>query len=538
MLKIETRRYREGGTMAYTALYRKWRPTKFEDVRGQEPIVRTLKNQLIGERIGHAYLFNGTRGTGKTTVAKIFARAVNCEHPVDGSPCNECPTCKAILSNASVNVVEIDAASNNGVDNIREIREEVRYKPTEGKYRVYIIDEVHMLSTGAFNALLKTLEEPPAYVIFILATTEVHKIPITVLSRCQRYDFKRLPLDTLKHQITDLLHAENVEAEEKAIAYIARQADGSSRDALSLLEQCISFYYGETLSYENVLEVLGAADQTVFSELLTGIQEADTAGVIGIVDRLLATGRDLNQFAADFSFYLRNLLMIQAESASEETLGISKENMDRMRAEAENMDINQIIRYIRMLGELMNRMRYSGAGRVLLEVTLIEMMQSESGEDIESLKDRIRRLEERIKGGVSVQKTDAGNFDRSAAEVSDEPKVKRSVEVSPAGLEDCKLVSKDWREIVESEASLFRSIFSGTTVSAKNDALVILFKNKFNYMLADNARRLEEVKALLEKRYGRQFAVSFTCLKENEDVPEMVMKKRLPGIEMDIEEGE
>ena len=225
--------------MAYTALYRKWRPARFEDVRGQEHIVRTLKNQIISDRVGHAYLFCGTRGTGKTTIAKIMARAVNCEHPVDGSPCNECAVCRSILEGRSVNVAEIDAASNNGVDNIREIRDQVQYSPTEGKYRVYIIDEVHMLSAGAFNALLKTLEEPPAYVIFILATTEVNKIPITVLSRCQRYDFRRIGNNVIADQVSNLLKAEGVEADEDAVRYVAKAADGAMRDALSLLEQCI-----------------------------------------------------------------------------------------------------------------------------------------------------------------------------------------------------------------------------------------------------------------------------------------------------------
>ena len=236
--------------MAYTALYRKWRPSRFEDVRGQEHIVRTLKNQIEAGRIGHAYLFCGTRGTGKTSVAKILARAVNCEHPVNGSPCNECAACRSILDGTSVDVAEIDAASNNGVDNIREIREQVQYSPTQGKYRVYIIDEVHMLSAGAFNALLKTLEEPPSYVIFILATTEVNKIPITVLSRCQRYDFRRIGNDVIAAQVDALLKAEGVAAEEDAVRYVAKAADGSMRDALSLLEQCISFYYGQTLTYE------------------------------------------------------------------------------------------------------------------------------------------------------------------------------------------------------------------------------------------------------------------------------------------------
>ena len=212
------------------------------------------------DRIGHAYLFCGTRGTGKTSVAKIFARAVNCEHPVNGSPCGECPACKAIAAGTSMNVIEIDAASNNGVDNIREIREEVQYSPTEGKYKVYIIDEVHMLSIGAFNALLKTLEEPPAYVIFILATTEAAKIPITIMSRCQRYDFHRISIETIADRLTQLMKAENISVEDRAIKYVAKAADGSMRDALSLLDQCIAFYLGKELKYENVLDVLGAVD--------------------------------------------------------------------------------------------------------------------------------------------------------------------------------------------------------------------------------------------------------------------------------------
>ena len=213
--------------MSYTALYRKWRPPSFTDVKGQDHIVQTLKNQIVSGRIGHAYLFCGTRGTGKTSIAKIFAKAVNCEHPEDGSPCGECPTCKNIAAGASLNVVEIDAASNNGVENIREIRDQVQYPPTEGKYRVYIIDEVHMLSTGAFNALLKTLEEPPSYVIFILATTEVHKIPVTVMSRCQRYDFKRITVETIADHLKALTAAEQIQVEDKAITYIAKAADGA-----------------------------------------------------------------------------------------------------------------------------------------------------------------------------------------------------------------------------------------------------------------------------------------------------------------------
>ena len=225
--------------MAYVALYRKWRPKNFDEVKGQDAVCTALRNQIETGRVGHAYLFCGTRGTGKTSVAKIMARAVNCENPVNGNPCGVCASCRAILSESSMNVQEIDAASNNGVDNIRDIKEQVQYPPTDGKYRVFIIDEVHMLSSGAFNALLKTLEEPPSYVIFILATTEQSRIPVTVLSRCQRYDFRRITTDTIAARLTELAAAEHIQAEEAALRYIAAQADGAMRDALSLLDECV-----------------------------------------------------------------------------------------------------------------------------------------------------------------------------------------------------------------------------------------------------------------------------------------------------------
>ena len=231
--------------MSYTALYRKFRPQEFEDVKGQEHIVTALKNQIMLGRTGHAYLFCGTRGTGKTTIAKIFAKAVNCSNPVDGSPCGECESCKAIAAGTSMNVIEMDAASNNGVEDVRTIIDEVQYSPVDGKYKVYIIDEAHMMTGSAFNALLKTIEEPPEYVKFILATTEVHKIPITILSRCQRYDFRRINIDTISSRMRHLADVENLQVEDKALRYIARVADGSMRDALSLLDQCIAFHYGQ-----------------------------------------------------------------------------------------------------------------------------------------------------------------------------------------------------------------------------------------------------------------------------------------------------
>ena len=250
----------------YRALYRKWRPQRFADVVGQTAIVTALQNQISAGRIGHAYLFTGTRGTGKTTCAKIFAKAVNCLDTSSPDPCGECEICKGIDSGSVMDIIEMDAASNNGVDDIRDLRDEVAYLPSVCKYKVYIIDEVHMLSIGAFNALLKTLEEPPSYVIFILATTEAHKIPITILSRCQRYDFKRIARTTIVDRLRELMDEEQVEVEDKALRYIAKKGDGSMRDALSLLDQCIAFYLGEKLTYEHVLDVLGAVDTDEFSK--------------------------------------------------------------------------------------------------------------------------------------------------------------------------------------------------------------------------------------------------------------------------------
>ena len=391
--------------MSYTALYRKFRPVEFEDVKGQEHIITTLKNQIEANRIGHAYLFCGTRGTGKTTVAKIFAKAVNCEHPVNGSPCGECAMCRSIAAGTSMNVIEIDAASNNGVDNIREIREEVAYRPTEGRYKVYIIDEVHMLSIGAFNALLKTLEEPPEYVIFILATTEVHKIPITILSRCQHYDFKRISIETITGRMRDLMQEEQVEVEEKALRYIAKAADGSMRDALSLLDQCIAFYLGQKLTYDNVLEVLGAVDTDVFSRLLRSVIKRDVPKVLNLVDDLVIQGRELTQLATDFTWYLRNLLLVKTSDNIEDVLDVSTENMQQLKEEAEMVEADMLLRDIRIFSELSGQLKYAAQKRVLLEVALIKLCTPAMEAKPDSILDRIRALEEKIEqgAGVSVQ---------------------------------------------------------------------------------------------------------------------------------------
>ena len=385
--------------MSYMALYRKWRPDTFEEVKGQDHVVTTLKNQIINNRIGHAFLFCGTRGTGKTSIAKLFAKAVNCEHPINGSPCNVCAACRAIADGSSMNVIEIDAASNNGVDNIRQIREEVQYSPSEGKYKVYIIDEVHMLTQGAFNALLKTLEEPPAYVIFILATTESHKIPITISSRCQKYEFRRISVETISDRLMELLGREQIEAEKKAVDYIAKAADGSMRDALSILDQCIAFNIGKELTYENVLDTIGAVDIDVFARLLDCVIKLDVVGAIDLVDEVVWQGRELSRFVSEFTWFLRNVLLVKVSPEADQKLDMSAENLERLRQLAAQIDTDALIRYINIFSDTSANIKYAVQKRIVLELAVIKLCKPEMETDYSALLDRVRVLEQKLESG-------------------------------------------------------------------------------------------------------------------------------------------
>ena len=510
--------------MAYTALYRKWRPLRFEDVKGQDAIVATLKNQIKSGRIGHAYLFCGTRGTGKTTVAKIFARAVNCEHPVDGSPCNECPSCKAIQASAAMNVVEIDAASNNGVDNIREIREEVQYSPAEGKYRVYIIDEVHMLSTGAFNALLKTLEEPPAYVIFILATTEVHKIPITVLSRCQRYDFRRIGLETIMDRLSEMVQAEGVQTEEKALRYIAKKADGSMRDAISLLDQCIAFYYGESLTYEKTLEVLGAVDNEVHSSLLRAAVEGQCGDCIRQIDELVMQGRELSQFVSDFIWYMRNLLLLKSEGGDEELFEMTAEDMALLQADGEKISEETLLRYVRIFSDLANQMRYSANKRVLLEVTFIKLAKPQMEQDLSSVLQRLSLLEKKVEQGFVPE----GNFRKEAVSDTlgvqggeagsqkkpDGPKEKR---LPKAQLEDLNRVKDSWKRIISMLEPAARISLQKTFVEpVEENIMCVVFPDDREYLVGSRQAVLEDLKGHAAEIIGKAVEFRARVLQDGE----------------------
>ena len=496
--------------MSYTALYRKFRPDNFKDVKGQDHIVTTLKNQIQADRIGHAYLFCGTRGTGKTSIAKLFAKTVNCENPMDGSPCGECASCKSIAAGASMNVIEIDAASNNGVDNIREIVDEVSYSPAQGKYKVYIIDEVHMLSIGAFNALLKTLEEPPSYVIFILATTEVHKIPITILSRCQRYDFKRISIETITSRMQELMKAEGIAVEEKALRYVAKTADGSMRDALSLLDQCIAFHFGKELTYDKVLDVLGAVDTEVFSKLYRQVLEKNVLGCINLLEDIIMQGRELTQFVSDFSWYMRNLLLVKTSDNMEDVIDVSSENLERLKEEAGKTDMETIIRYIRIFSELAAKMKYATQKRILLEVALIKLCTPAMEIKQDSLIDRIRAVEEKLEQGVVAVATSNTSVVNQIQDVN-QPKP----EVPKAIPEDVRQVVQKWSGIVANTENPMKLYLSNryTKLSLGGDNKLMMVVEDgvaSDYLKQEECK--EAIERLIENHIGKHVEVSIQVL--------------------------
>lgn len=500
--------------MSYQALYRKYRPQTFDDVKGQEHIVKSMCNQVENNRVGHAYLYCGTRGTGKTTVAKIMARAVNCEHHVGGSPCGECDSCKAILEGRSMSVIEIDAASNNGVDNVREIIEEVSYPPVDGKYKVYIIDEVHMLSRAAFNALLKTLEEPPAYALFILATTDPQQVPITILSRCQRYDFRHISVETIAARITELMGKEATEVEESAIRYVALAADGSMRDALSILDQCLAFHYGEKLTYDMVLDILGAVDTTVFSELLRAVLVEDVIACIHLLDKVVYSGRELNQFVTDFIWYLRNLMLAKSSGGSigPEALQMSTENYEALLEEAGKMELSTVLRYIGVFSELSASMRYASQKRIMIEMTLIRLCKPQMDKDFDSVLDRVRDLEEKVESGNIVV---AGSQNTMAAE----PVVAKTLD--RALPEDIKQVAREWGGVLAKLSDIspiLAAVLKKAVVSVDDrDVLLICSSDSMMQSLSDKEENKEKVATALAEQIGKEVPFEFRVAKD--DVP-------------------
>ena len=387
----------------YQVLYRKYRPKVFSDVYGQDHVTSTLKNEIKNGRVSHAYLFTGSRGTGKTTCAKILAKAVNCEHNVDGEPCNECEVCKGLDNGSIYDVVEIDAASNNGVDNIRELRDETNYAPSRGKYRVYIIDEVHMLSTGAFNALLKTLEEPPAHVIFILATTEVHKLPATILSRCQRFDFKRIQPETMAVRLKEVAGLEGLSLDDDAAVLIARIADGALRDGLSILDQCAG--RSKEINSDLVSEVAGLAGREAMYKLSDCIANSDSNTAMSIISDLYQNSFDMERLCVEMINHFRNFLVAKTVRKSRELIICTDDEYNTILEASKEFTVESIVFALDLFQNTLVTIKGGASARIEVEMAFIKLCEPKMDESIASLLDRVSKLENAIKSGVKVQPT-------------------------------------------------------------------------------------------------------------------------------------
>ena len=385
----------------YQVLYRKYRPKVFSDVYGQDHVTSTLKNEIKNGRVSHAYLFTGSRGTGKTTCAKILAKAVNCEHNIDGEPCNECEVCKGLDNGSIYDVVEIDAASNNGVDNIRELRDETNYAPSRGKYRVYIIDEVHMLSTGAFNALLKTLEEPPAHVIFILATTEVHKLPATILSRCQRFDFKRIQPETMAVRLKEVAGLEGLSLDDDAAVLIARIADGALRDGLSILDQCAG--RSKEINSDLVSEVAGLAGREAMYKLSDCIANSDSNTAMSIISDLYQNSFDMERLCVEMINHFRNFLVAKTVRKSRELIICTDDEYNTILEASKNFTVENIVFALDLFQNTLVTIKGGASARIEVEMAFVKLCEPKMDESIASLLDRISKLENSVKNGVKVQ---------------------------------------------------------------------------------------------------------------------------------------
>ena len=381
--------------MDYKALYRKFRPKVFEEVVGQEHITETLKNQMLTENVGHAYLFSGIRGTGKTSTAKIFARALNCTNSEDGNPCNACENCLSALADNAIDIIEIDAASNNGVDDIRDLREKTKYPPSKMKYKVYIIDEVHMLSIGAFNALLKTLEEPPSYVIFIFATTEIHKIPATIISRCQKYDLKRIKQNDIKGLMESICTDSGYTYDDVALNQIARLADGAARDSLSILEQCFAANKDKHISVDILTDVLGLVTEEIIFNIVGALHDRDGKIVLTSLNDVVVSGKDLKRFTNQLIEYLRYLMLAKISTDISSMINVSEETLEKVKQQASEISLDLLIRSINILTQVEVDSKWSSNARVILEVGLIKMLQPDLENSIEALSQRVEALEKR-----------------------------------------------------------------------------------------------------------------------------------------------
>ena len=470
--------------MGYQALYRRYRPARFEDFVGQEAVIKTLRSQITSGRIAHAYLFCGTRGTGKTSTAKVFARAVNCEHPENGDPCGTCDTCRALAEENSLDILEIDAASNNGVDEIRDLREKVKYPPQTGRYRVYIIDEVHMLSQGAFNALLKTLEEPPAYVVFILATTEPQKLPATILSRCQRFDFGRIPAHQIIGRLRVALEEGHIQAEDAALSRIARAAEGGMRDAWSIMDMCLSYAQEEDggLTEALVLRVLGAADKSFLFAFADRLIDSDAAGALALIDEMMRKGREVQVFVRDVSAHLRALML--ADICGEEQLSglleVTREDAAEYVAQAKRTSHTRLMRMLDLFLASETDMKWAAQPRFALETAALRACAPEESMQVEALVARVDELERKLREGAVAAAP--ARKRATAAQAADTPEAAQGEAAPPPAKEAPKGPAPDaeriWQEAMrqaKQKPQLFGMLKFGRLVSGENGLFTVVY---------------------------------------------------------------
>jgi len=486
--------------VAYQALYRVYRPQSFNDVVGQQHIIKTLQNALVQEKFSHAYLFSGPRGTGKTTAAKILAKAVNCEKAPIAEPCNECATCRGITDGSISDVIEIDAASNNGVDEIRDIRDKVKYAPSAVRYKVYIIDEVHMLSIGAFNALLKTLEEPPAHVIFILATTEPHKIPLTIISRCQRFDFKRISPEDIVYRMKEVLGSEELEVSEDALYEIAKASEGGMRDALSLLDQAIS-YSTEKVSLEDVLSITGAVSQAFIVKIVQAIFNENIVEALDSVESLIKNGKDPARFVEDLIFYYRDVLLYQASEENAYLLEKAAVN-EEFKELSSKMDSAFIYKVIAELNQTQQEMKWSNHPRVLLEVALVKLAQSSTNQEsalpyqdiLQKMNQMEAELQQLKEKGIQVDHTA-----QAAQTEKKQTRQSRSQYKTPVGKvnevlknatrQNLETIKRSWAQVLDTlkqqnKASHAALLSNSEPVASSDQSFILKFKYEIHCKMA------------------------------------------------------